>query len=159
MSGDEATGRWKTFSIIILEKEPVELMRPSLKWKTRLQCFSAKILCSFSFFLCSLVFVLPPPRLRAGTTTNDSFSVKALMRVWKKENTHAGVPNYHLKNNLLHILGLHIIWHEVKSKHQNGNRCGASRSTMLLCYVCHQSSPPLPLYPLSQPKEKYEESS
>lgn len=44
------------------------------------------------------------------------------------------MPNYHLKN-LLHISGLHILWHKVKSKHQNGNRCWANWScSALLLY-------------------------
>lgn len=48
-----------------------------------------------------------------------------------------------LENNPLHIWGLHILWHRVESKHQNGNRCEASRlrrtAACMLCVFTHHS--------------------
>lgn len=64
-----------------------------------------------------------------------------------------GCAKLPLENNPLHIWGLHILWHKVKSKHQNGNRCWARKSCSTLVYIpCfHPSSLSLPLCPLLWP--------
>lgn len=38
-----------------------------------------------------------------------------------------------LKNNPLHMMGPHILWHTFKSKHQNGNRCWAVTVPLRWC--------------------------
>lgn len=54
-----------------------------------------------------------------------------------------GCAKLPLENNPLHIWGLHILWHRVESKHQNGNRCEASRllrtAACMLCVFSHLS--------------------
>lgn len=70
--------------------------------------------------------------LDACFMTKDSLPTKMRMRAKKKKVGCAKLP---LENNPLHIWGLHILWHKVKSKHQNGNRCWASESCSMLVYI------------------------
>lgn len=83
----------------------------TLKWKTRVLGFNAK---NIIFALVHLF-----SGLKAWFMTNDNFPTKMSVR----EKKYVGCAKLPLENSPVHIWGLHILWHKVESKHQNGNRC------------------------------------